>query len=276
MFGMIVNKLDDDQCSNVLDSFSLLNKVAIVTGGYGHLGTTMSEALNEVGATVVIAGRDREKFVNTFGKRKNFHFVEIDLANTDSIRDGFLQIQKQFGGIDILINNAMYLGGGGKHPEDLTDEDWRLCADGVSGSVFRSIREVIPFMKERGGGSIINISSMYGMVSPDFSLYDGSCAPFFNPVNYGVEKAGVIQLTKYFAVYLAKYGIKVNCISPGTFPSATVQENKEFVSRLSKKNPSNRVGHPDDLKGAVVFLASDASNYVVGQNIVVDGGWTIW
>jgi NAD(P)-dependent dehydrogenase (short-subunit alcohol dehydrogenase family) len=146
----------------------------------------------------------------------------------------------------------------------------------VLGSVFRSIREVMPYMKMTGMGNIINIASMYGIVVPDFRLYEGECLGSFNPPQYGAAKAGVIQLTKYFAEYLIPFNIRVNAISPGTFPSKSTQKNKEFIRRLSSKNPANRIGVPDDLKGTLVYLASDASKYVIGQNIQVDGGWTLW
>ena len=97
-----------------------------------------------------------------------------------------------------------------------------------------------------------------------------------NPVNYGASKAAIIQLTKYFAVYFAKYNIRVNCVSPGAFSSLKAHENKEFISELCNKIPLNRVGSPEELKGIFVFLASQASSYITGQNILVDGGWTIW
>jgi gluconate 5-dehydrogenase len=260
---------------NILDLFSLKNKIAIVTGGYGHLGKSMAEGLCEAGATVIIAGRSEEKFSCRFRESENYFFIQTDISDTASIRECFAAVKQKFGCIDVLVNNAVYSNSGGKKPEDITDEEWTVCANGVSGSVFRCIREVIPYMREHGG-SIINVSSMYGVVSPDFALYEGECSSFLNPVNYGAEKAGVIQMTRYFATYLIKDKIKVNCISPGTFPSPKVQENREFTSRLSKKNPANRIGKPEDLKGVVVFLASGASDYIVGQNIIVDGGWTIW
>jgi gluconate 5-dehydrogenase len=262
---------------NILETFSLKNKIAVITGGYGYLGKSMSEGLNEAGAITVIAARSKEKFLDSFGDRENYFFIETDISKTSSIRQCFHTVIQKFGTIDILVNNAVYLNSGGKKPEDITDAEWIVCADGVSGSVFRCIREVIPYMRENGGGSVINISSMYGIVSPDFALYEGDeCTPFFNPVSYGAEKAGVIQMTRYFASYLIRDKIKVNCISPGTFPSPKIQENEEFISRLSKKNPACRIGRPEDLKGVMVFLASNASDYIIGQNIIVDGGWTIW
>ena len=174
----------------------------------------------------------------------------------------------------MLINNAAQYAGIGKKSEDLTDEDWEKCIDGIAGSTYKCIREVLPYMKE--GGSIVNIASMYGIVSPYLAVYEAPCESSLIPVNYCAGKASVIQMTRYFGTYLINRGIRVNSISPGPFPSPKVQENKVFADRLREKNPSHRLGDPDDLRGAVLFLASDASKYVVGQNIQVDGGWTIW
>jgi gluconate 5-dehydrogenase len=260
---------------NVIESFSLKGKIAVITGGAGHLGTAMSEALNEAGAMVAVIELTQEKFAEKFAGKDNYFFVEGNISDTENIKNCFQKIMEKYGTIDILINNAVYLKGGGCLPEQITDEMWAYSADGVLGSVFRCIREVIPFM-QKTGGSIINIASMYGVIVPELSMYEGVCSPYLNPVNYGALKAGVIQMTKYFGAYLIPKGINVNSITPGTFPSPKVQNNEEFIRRLSKKNPANRIGNPDDLKGAVVFLASDASKYIVGQNIIVDGGWSLW
>ncbi len=253
---------------NVLDSFKLDGKVAVVTGGYGHLGKAMSMALKEAGAEVFIAGRDKEKFLNAFGDA-NFEFVEMDILKTESIRKAFKSIASKNGKIDILINNAVNLKWGDAF---MDDETWNSGVDGVLNSVFRCIREVVGFMKD--GGSIVNISSMYGIVSPDFRIYEGY-EKYTNPPHYGAAKAGVIQLTKYYAVKLAPT-IRVNCISPGPFPSKEVQKSKGFIENLKNRVPLKRIGKPDELKGAVLFLASDASSFITGHNLIVDGGWTIW
>ena len=115
---------------------------------------------------------------------------------------------------------------------------------------------------------------MYGVVIPDFEIYDG-IEKYFNPPNYGVAKAGLIHLTKYYASFLAKYNINMNAISPGPFPSEDVQKDKVFINRLIKKVPLKRVGKPKDLRGILLLLSSSASDYITGQNICVDGGWTI-
>lgn len=260
--------------ASTLELFSLKGKTALITGGCGHLGKAMTEALADAGAMVYVAGQSREKFVKVFGEDTPLHFVKIEIMDSESIRNAFSEVAAEAGSIDVLINNAAQYAGIGKRSEDLTDDDWARCIDGITGSTYKCIREVLPYMKR--GGTIVNIASMYGIVSPHLAVYEPPCEASLIPVNYCAAKAGVIQLTRYFGAYLIGRGIRVNSISPGPFPSPKVQENKVFADRLREKNPSHRLGDPEDLKGAVLFLASDASHYVVGQNIQVDGGWTIW
>lgn len=260
---------------NVLDLLSLKGKVAIVTGGYSNLGHAMTEALAEAGARVYVFGRNEQSFSARHFDATRVSFVKGDIVDTASIKACYEKIFAAEGHIDILVNNATDVDGGGCVPEKISDEMWRNTADGVLKGTFACIREIIPYMEKRGG-KIINIASMYGVVSPDLRMYEGECSAYLNPVHYGAMKAGVIQMTRYFGVYLIGKGINVNSITPGTYPSPEIQKNKEFVRRLSDKNPAHRIGQPDDLKGAVLLLASSASDYIVGQNIIVDGGWTIW
>lgn len=259
---------------NTLELFSLKGKTAIVTGGCGHLGHAMVAALADAGASVWVAGTNHDKFLRFFGSDTTLRFVKIDIMDSTSIREAFTKVAAEAGQIDVLINNAAQYAGIGKKSEDLSDDDWVRCIEGIAGSTFKCIREVLPFMK--AGGSIVNIASMYGIVSPYLAVYEPPCEASLIPVNYSAGKASVIQMTRYFGTYLIDRKIRVNSISPGPFPSPKVQENKVFADRLREKNPSHRLGDPEDLKGAVLFLASDASKYVVGQNIQVDGGWTIW
>ena len=260
---------------NTLELFSLKGKTAIVTGGCGHLGKAMVAALTDAGATVYVAGTCREKFLSIFGECSSLRFVEINIMDSSRIRAAFKEVADEVGEIDILINNAAQYAGIGKKSEDLSDEEWLTCIEGIAGSTYKCIREIIPYM-EKNGGSIVNIASMYGIVSPYLAVYEPPCESSLIPVNYCTGKAGVIQLTRYFGTYLINRGIRVNSISPGPFPSQKVQENKIFADRLREKNPMHRLGNPEDLRGAVLFLASDASKYIVGQNLQVDGGWTIW
>jgi NAD(P)-dependent dehydrogenase (short-subunit alcohol dehydrogenase family) len=259
---------------SLTEMFSLSGKVALVTGGYGHLGTAISLGLAEAGATVYVLGRSEAKFKEAFSEHTALplSFVHCDISDTGTVAAAFERVQREQGRLDVLVNNAFY--SKGQQPEQLTDEEWAYGIDGNLNSVYRCIREAIPYLKQNGG-RIINVASMYGMVSPDFSIYDESPA-FLNPPHYGAAKAGVLQLTRYFACYLGKHSITVNAVTPGPFPSEQVQQNEVFVEQLKKKNPLGRIGKPDDLKGAFVYLASDASAFMTGQNMVLDGGWTAW
>ncbi|MCJ8166373.1 SDR family oxidoreductase [Pontibacter sp. E15-1] len=254
--------------------FSLNGKTVLVTGGYGYLGTAISSGLAEAGATVYVLGRNKDKFIEAFDllQLDNIKFQLCDVSQAQSVANAFRSIQDLEGHIDVLVNNAYY--SKGQNPEKLSDEEFAYGIDGNLNSVYRCIKEAIPYMKEQGG-RIINVSSMYGLVSPDFNIYDESPS-FLNPPHYGAAKAGTLQLTRYFACYLGKYNINVNTVSPGTFPSNKVQQDISFVEKLKKKNPLGRIGNPDELKGAFIYLASDASSYMTGQNLVIDGGWTAW
>jgi gluconate 5-dehydrogenase len=158
---------------NTLELFSLKGKTALITGGCGHLGKAMTEALNDAGAVVYVAGTSREKFERVFGSDTSLRFVKIDIMNSASIREAFTEVANTADSIDVLINNAAQYAGIGKKSEDLTDDDWARCIDGIAGSVYKCIREVLPFMKK--GGSIVNIASMYGIVSPYLAVYEPPC-----------------------------------------------------------------------------------------------------
>lgn len=254
--------------------FDLTGRVAIVTAGYSHLGTAISEALADYGAKVYIAGKNKnlaDEVIAKQPKRNKIKFISCDVSDYESIKNCFEEIFKREGKIDILINNANY-GRAGKL-DVIANEDWNAGIDGTINNYFRCIQNVLRYMKKRGG-VIINIASMYGVVSPDPGIYGNS--GFDNPPNYGAGKAAIIQLTKFAAVHFAKYNVRVNSISPGPFPKPTIQKNKTFMKNLTKKVPMGRIGQPEELKGIIILLASSASSYITGQNICVDGGWTTW
>ncbi|WP_405208895.1 SDR family oxidoreductase [Aquimarina sp. LLG6339-5] len=251
---------------------NLENKVAVVTGGYGYLGEAMTISLSKAGARVYVAARNKDKFNEKFQDFENIYFLFLDISDDNSIKQAFKELYDKEKRIDILVNNAFF--GSSNHPENITIEEWKKGIDGGLTSVFSCINEVFPYMKKNTAGKIINVSSMYGMVVPDLSIYEGR-EQFLNPPNYGVAKSGVLHLTKYYAMYLAKYNINVNAISPGPFPPPRVQDDKGFLERLKNKNPMKRIGKPEDLQGIVLLLASDASSYITGQNIAIDGGWTL-
>ncbi|MFN3554337.1 MAG: SDR family NAD(P)-dependent oxidoreductase [Bacteroidales bacterium] len=256
----------------------MTGKVAIVTGGYGHLGSAMVRTLSAFNAMVIVAGRSMEKFESAFSpeERKTIDFKVLDITSRKSIHRCVSEVYNQFGQIDIMINNAHTARGNSQ--DNMSDEDWAYTMEGVVGSVHKAIRDVIPVMKKQNAGKIINITSMYGLVSPDFRMYQGdNCEAYTNPPHYGAAKAAMIQLTKYYAVLLGKYNIQVNAISPGPFPKPAIQQaNPAFIDRLKSKNPLGRIGSPDDLAGVVALLSSGASDFITGQTLQVDGGWTIW
>jgi NAD(P)-dependent dehydrogenase (short-subunit alcohol dehydrogenase family) len=258
----------------MIKTFNLGNKVVIITGGYGYLGRAVTESLLFHGAQVYVLGRDNEKFLSSFNfdiNKSNLFFEQCDVSNSSEIKIAFQNIYSVSGKIDVLINNAFYTKG--QSPEKMTDEEWDFGIEGTLSSVFKCIREIIPYYKESKSGKIINVSSMYGVVAPDFKIYQEE-SQFLNPPHYGAAKAGVIQLTKYYASYLGSLAINVNTITPGPFPSLVVQKSKQFVDKLKSKTCLGQIGKPEDLAGAFVFLASDASNFITGQNIIIDGGWT--
>lgn len=258
----------------MVQTLTLNNKVILITGGYGYLGKAITESLIHHEAIVYVLGRNKQKFEAAFvdiEAAHHLHFEPCDVAHTDDIAAAFQRINAREGKIDVLINNAFY--SRGQSPEEMKDEDWAYGIEGILHSVFKCIREIIPYLKQQKQGRIINVSSMYGMVAPQFDVYK-DFPQFLNPPHYGAAKAGIIQLTKYYASYLGQLGITVNAVTPGPFPSEEVQENDKFVHLLAEKTCLGRVGKPEDLAGAFVFLASDAANFITGQNIIVDGGWT--
>ncbi|MFN8657728.1 MAG: SDR family oxidoreductase [Candidatus Obscuribacterales bacterium] len=257
--------------------FDLTGRTVVITGGAGWLGTCLTEAIAEQGARTYIASRDKEKRDEVISRIQqlvpsaDIRGVDIDIADRSSIDACFAGIAEENGGkIDVLINNAY--AGRRKSIEEVNEEDWAFTIDmGLTGYL-RCIQAALPYLKESGRGNIINVSSMYGMVAPYPELYEGN--DFLNPPAYGAAKAAVLQLSRYSAVHLSKYNVRVNSLSPGPFPSPAVQQDKTFIERLSAKSPLKRTGQPHELKGAIAYLASDASSFVTGQNIVVDGGWT--
>jgi NAD(P)-dependent dehydrogenase (short-subunit alcohol dehydrogenase family) len=257
--------------------FDLKGKTAFVTGGAGYLGKAICETLAELGANLVIASRDGEKckaYAAEVAEKFSIQALGIglDITNIESIKSGLTAAEEMFGGIDILVNDAW---SGNKNTfESISYDDWLYDINVCLNGVFFTIKEATPYLK-KSQGIILNIASMYGHVSPDYRLYDGD--KYANPPSYGSAKAGVLQLTKYLSSFLAPDKIRVNAISPGPFPFPNViAENPEFMKRLSDKNIMGRIGTPDDLKGAVALLCTDASKFMTGQNVCVDGGWAVW
>jgi NAD(P)-dependent dehydrogenase (short-subunit alcohol dehydrogenase family) len=258
------------------DLHSLAGRTAFITGGAGYLGTAMCEALAELGAKVAIAELAADTGAELAVRLQRDYGVQAlslacNVRQPESLRAALLRTATELGGVDILINNA-YAGNKNRF-ETITYEEWQANLEIGLSSVFYACREALDYLKARPG-VVLNIASMYGMVAPDYKLYEGN--EHAVPGSYNAAKGGVIQLTRYMASFLAPHGIRVNAISPGPFPHAWQQMDEVFHRRLRDKTMLGRVGEPDDLKGLVALLCSDAGKYITGQNLAVDGGWTAW
>lgn len=260
--------------AGVRELFDLTGRVAIVTGGAGRLGTVMCHALAEQGAHVVVASRNLESCERVAGECSAIGSralaVQVDVSNPELVERMTEITLGEFGKVDILINNAS--GMRSKAFEDLTAEDWDYSLRSGLTSAALCAQAVGKHMVAQKKGSILNIGSIYGVVAPDVKNY-GEHLWMASPATYGGLKGGLVQFTRFLAGYWGKHNVRTNMISPG---GILANQPAEFIANYVAKVPMGRMGNPDDVKGATVFLASDASAYVNGANLMVDGGWTIW
>ncbi|MFH0920128.1 MAG: SDR family oxidoreductase [Fibrobacterota bacterium] len=268
--------------TSISDLFSLNNKVALLTGASGHLGREMAHALCEAGAAVIITARKSAPLQALATELRSCGYAAEPMAG-DITSDLFItkllaKAKALHGKLNVIVNNA-YSGRPGT-VEGSTKSDFENAHQMNVWSPFLLVQKARLLLKKgalsgKSASSVINIASMYGVVSPDPLIYGNSGSN--NPPYYGAAKAGMIQLTRYLACHLANDTIRVNSISPGPFPPQDTKKTKPaFHKALCKKNPMGRIGRAEELKGAVVYLASEASSYVTGANIAVDGGWTAW
>lgn len=258
---------------STLDLFRLNGKVAIVTGAAGQLGFSFSKALSEAGAVVIMADlnsnecKEKENLVRK-GGYVEVHSIEVDVTQKRSIKSMTEQVLERFKRIDVLVNNA---GVAVFTPfsKRTIDEYNRVMNVNVKGTLFCT--QIVSKEMQANGGSIINIGSIYGIVSPDPRIYSDSGRN--SSEVYGTSKAAIIQMTRYLAVHLAKFNIRVNCLSPG---GVFANQKDFFINNYNQKTPLGRMAKESDLCGALIFLASGASSYITGHNLIVDGGFTIW
>jgi NAD(P)-dependent dehydrogenase (short-subunit alcohol dehydrogenase family) len=255
--------------------FSLRERDIWVFGGAGHLGRALVELLCRSGARVLCADLENraEAFIQETGLASTATPLACDVGDIPAmLRSVQAQIAKR-GVPDGLIN--LTFASTSKRLEDVTESEFDAVCHGGLTAAFSLVREVGTAMTKSGRGSIVLFSSMYGIISPDPAAYQAPMNK--NPIEYGVAKAGLIQMTKYLAVHWGAKNVRVNCISPGPFPRPSVQQqHPEFIQRLAAKSPLGRIGQPAEIAGAAAFLLSDAASYVTGHNLVVDGGWTAW
>lgn len=256
------------------DFLNLKDKAIWVFGGAGYLGQAIVKLLDKLGARVLCVdlGDRAESFVSQEGL-KNVSFAELDIGNTALTEQFVVDRITENGVPDGYVN--LTTATTAKKMEMLTAEDFDQVNHGGLTSTFILTRAIGREMAAANRGSIVLFSSMYGAVSPYPEVYLDPMNK--NPVEYGVGKAGITQMTRYLAVHWGKSNVRCNCISPGPFPNPEVQENQApFVDRLARKSPMGRVGQADEIAGSVAFLLSHASSYITGHNLAVDGGWTAW
>jgi NAD(P)-dependent dehydrogenase (short-subunit alcohol dehydrogenase family) len=259
---------------NVLDQFSLKGKVALMTGGAGLFGRQIVAALAEAGARTLVASRDVAA-LEKVAEEHRAHGQDVtalkldqgDEASILALRD---EVQKRYGCLDVLVNNAvlrpMKSGYQGEDAGATFAESMQVNATGL----FLITRAMGDLMAERKQGSIINIGSIQGMIAPDPTIYRGTDMSGWYP-DYFFHKGGMINFTRFIGSYYGEHGVRCNCLSPGGFFS---NQPDAFVRQYSERTFLGRMAGDADLKGIVVFLASDASAYITGTNIPVDGGYT--
>ena len=253
-------------------------KVAVVTGGSGLLGKEFCQGLAEFGANVIIADINEDQGIKTskeINKRINedkIDFIHLDITSEESIDNFIEETIARYGKIEILVNSAYprnkkY----GTSFEDVEFDSFQENVISHMGGYFLVSQKISKIMMKQGNGSIVNLGSIYGVLGPNFSVYGDTSMTM--PVEYSMIKGGIINFTRYLSTYLAPHNIRVNSICPGGIFD---NQPEEFVKNYCEKVPLNRMADPSDIVGTLIFLVSDASKYITGQNIMVDGGLSVW
>jgi len=275
--------------SSSLERFSLQGRVCVVSGALGLIGRQHAEALAGAGAHVVVIDLDDAGCRQLAGELSERHGREMlgraaDITERGSLEALRAAILAKWDRLDVLVNNAAINDAVEGHDAERAEasrfenyplELWRRCLDVNVTGTFLCCQVLGAEMARRGRGSVINIASTYGIVAPDQSLYqkpDGT-QDFFKSAVYPASKGAVVMLTRFLAAYWGEAGVRVNTLSPGGVENG---QSRHFVERYGERTPLQRMAQPDDYQGALVFLASDASSYMTGANLVVDGGWTTW
>lgn len=272
--------------SNLSKLFDLTGRAAVITGGAGLLGRQFCRTLAEAGAAVLVADVNGEAAAKIAAEIKAFggkaESQAVDVGNSNSVQGMAAAAQKHFGQFDILVNSAALdpkfdSSGTGKHAsafEEYALQAWEAAVRVNLTGAFLCSQVAVKAMLAQGRGVIINICSTYGLGGPDQRIYQQEGQPArYKPVDYTVTKAGILGLTKYLATYYGEKNIRVNALTPG---GVFNNHDQEFVKAYSARTVLGRMAQPDEMNGALLFLASDASSYMTGANVVVDGGWTAW
>jgi len=259
--------------------FDLTGKVVIITGAAGMLGSRYAYGLSKQGANVVLADinfsecKKIEKDIkNSF--ETNPYSIKLDLTKIKSIESMVSNVLKKYSKIDVLINNAAYQGNPKIRTagfEKLSLDIWQQAIDVNLTGVFLCCQNIGKQMLKQKSGNIINIASTYGLVGPDQRIYGKSGQN--SAVFYAATKSAILNLTRYLSAYWQRTGIRVNTFSPGGVEN---KQDTDFIKKYSSRTPLKRMARKDEYVGSLIFLASDASSYMTGSNLVVDGGWTAW
>ena len=259
------------------DQFTLDGRVVIVTGAGGFLGREHCDTLAENGARVVAVDLDQASCDAVASDLAHRHGIDaigaaVDITSRDAVQGLVQRVLERFGRIDVLVNNAqLQLKSSWVDFEDLRVEDWRSILDVNVTGTFLCCQAVGRHMRTERRGSMINFGSIYGMIGPDFRIYEGT--PFTTAAVYSASKAAIYGLTRHLATYYGPHNVRVNAVTPGGIFNG---HEDPFLSAYNDRVPMRRMGRATELRGVIQFLASDASSYVTGQNIPVDGGRTAW
>ncbi|MES3032816.1 MAG: SDR family oxidoreductase [Gemmatimonadota bacterium] len=265
---------------SIAAGLSLHGRRAVVTGGAGHLGQVIGETLVELGADVLLVDRDATTLAAAATRVSAAGNGAVDVVVCDledeAARGALVQrLDAEPAGVSVLVNNAAFVGTSGLEGwatpfEAQRIDTWRRALEVNLTAAFELTQGLRPAMRRAAGASVINIASIYGVVGPDWSLYDGTAMA--SPAAYAASKGGLLQLTRWLATTIAPE-IRVNAVTPGGIARG---QPAQFVERYEARTPLARMAVEDDFRGVIAFLASDLSAYVTGQNIAVDGGWTAW
>lgn len=259
---------------NYLNKFLLKNKTAFVNGGAGLIGSEVVKALADAKAKVIILdiNKERAKKLEKQLKQKKLDviFEYFDASDLKKIDDNINHLSRKYKKIDVWVNTSFpRTADWGKKIEDLALESLEINVTTHQNSYIWISRKVCLIMKKQKGGSLINFGSIYGVVGANFNIYEGT--EMTSAFAYSAIKGGIINLSRYLASYFGEYGVRVNTICPGGIFD---NQDKTFVKNYSKQAPLKRMGNPEEIASATLFLASEAASYVTGTTIMVDGGWT--
>lgn len=276
------------QLNNIQEIFDLSGKVGVVTGGAGNMGQEFAKVLSGAGARIIIADQDIDKCKESVDEIESDTgsrplIQQCDITNSEDIIKLFNVIEKEYGRLDFFIHNVMAKPKGYYESlENYSDDVWKNVIDVNLNSAYYITKNAEKLMEKSGGGSIVYTASIYGLVSPDPRIYEGS-DPSKNiydetiilntPASYSASKGGLISLSKYMAILLAPKNIRVNVLVPG---GVYDMQDEPFHDAYTQRTPLGRMAVWSDFNGAILFLVSDASRYMTGSNLVLDGGWTAW